>query len=122
MSLAETARHSDLMRRRSHTPTATAGAVWANIAFARSVREGAQEKVESGRCNNASEVAREALRLLEQQDELRQIQIERLREAIHLGEQQAVRGKFGERTVDQTLASTARCSSASTCRHTSAMR
>lgn len=63
-----------------------------------------REKVESGRYNNASEVVREALRLLEQQDELRQIQIERLREAIHLGEQQALRGEFSERTVDQIIA------------------
>ena len=42
-----------------------------------------REKVESGRYNNASEVIREALRLLEQHDEVHRLKIERLREAVY---------------------------------------
>ncbi len=63
-----------------------------------------REKVESGRYNNASEVVREALRLLEQQDELRQIKLDRLREAIQLGDRQASQGEFGTRSIDEIIA------------------
>lgn len=42
-------------------------------------------KVESGLYNSASEVIREGLRLLEEQDSLRQIKLEMLRAEIQLG-------------------------------------
>jgi antitoxin ParD1/3/4 len=48
-----------------------------------------RSKVESGRYNNASEVVREALRLLESRDRL-----ERLRVAVAIGEAQFARGEF----------------------------
>ena len=38
-----------------------------------------QARVKSGRCNSASEVVREALRLMEQKDEVRAIQLQELR-------------------------------------------
>ena len=38
-----------------------------------------QTKVQSGRYNSASEVVREALRLMEQKDEIRTIQLQGLR-------------------------------------------
>ena len=63
-----------------------------------------REKVDSGRYNNASEVVREALRLLEKHDELRRMQIDRLREAIHLGESQAARGELSARSIDDIIA------------------
>jgi antitoxin ParD1/3/4 len=49
-----------------------------------------REKVESGRYNNASEVVREALRLLEAHD--RQ-QVEQLRAALAIGLEQIERGE-----------------------------
>jgi antitoxin ParD1/3/4 len=47
-----------------------------------------RQKVESGRYNNASEVVREALRLLEEQDNLH-----RLRAALAIGQDQLDRGE-----------------------------
>lgn len=44
-----------------------------------------REKVDSGRYNSASEVVREALRLMESQSELRALQLERLRRDIREG-------------------------------------
>ena len=42
-------------------------------------------KVESGLYNNASEVVREALRKMNNEDEMRRIKIEKLREALAVG-------------------------------------
>jgi len=44
-----------------------------------------RQKVESGRYNSASEVVREALRLMEMQNELHALQLERLRRDIRQG-------------------------------------
>ena len=50
-----------------------------------------QTKVQSGRYNSASEVVREALRLMEQKDEVRTIEL--LRERMDKGLAQAGRGE-----------------------------
>ncbi len=52
------------------------------------------EKVASGLYNNQSEVVREALRLLAEQDRLREAHLERLRAALALGLEQADRGEL----------------------------
>ena len=52
-----------------------------------------QNKVKSGRYNSASEVMREALRLLKEQDQLRQLQIQELRKKINAGLQSLRRGE-----------------------------
>ena len=52
-----------------------------------------QNKVQSGRYNSASEVVREALRLMEQKDELRSIQLQELRNRVDKGLAQAERGE-----------------------------
>jgi antitoxin ParD1/3/4 len=44
-----------------------------------------RQKVESGRYNSASEVVREALRLMETQNELHALQLERLRHDVRQG-------------------------------------
>jgi len=44
-----------------------------------------RQKVSSGRYNSASEVVREALRLMEEQHELRALQLRRLRRDIRQG-------------------------------------
>lgn len=50
------------------------------------------DKVASGRYHSASEVVREALRLLEQQDEVYQARLEQLRKDLDLGIEQLDRG------------------------------
>ena len=52
-----------------------------------------QSKVQSGRYNSASEVVREALRLMEQKDEIRTIQLQGLRAWMDNGLAQAGRGE-----------------------------
>ena len=54
-----------------------------------------RQKVASGRYNNASEVVREALRLLEEQDNLH-----RLRAALAIGQEQLDRGEDREYTPE----------------------
>ena len=52
-----------------------------------------RDKVASGLYNNQSEVVREALRLLEEQDRLRELHVARLRAALAEGLEQADRGE-----------------------------
>ena len=51
------------------------------------------DKVGSGRYHSASEVVREALRLLEQQDEIYQARLEQLRKELDIGIEQLDRGE-----------------------------
>jgi antitoxin ParD1/3/4 len=52
-----------------------------------------QKKVKSGRYNSASEVVREALRLFEQRDRIRELQIRDLRRKIDQGWESLERGE-----------------------------
>jgi antitoxin ParD1/3/4 len=62
-----------------------------------------QSKVKSGRYNSASDVVREALRLLEQRDEVFTRRQEEIREQIEEGWQSAERGKLvdGDEVFDR---------------------
>jgi antitoxin ParD1/3/4 len=51
------------------------------------------QKVQSGLYNSASEVVREALRLMQEQDELRRIRTVELRNAVKRGFEQSRRGE-----------------------------
>ncbi len=53
-----------------------------------------REKVNSGLYNNQSEVVRESLRLLADQDRLREAHLEKLRAALATGLEQADRGEL----------------------------
>ena len=53
-----------------------------------------RDRVESGFYNNASEVIREALRLLEERHELRQLKLQRLRRELEMGEADMAAGKL----------------------------
>jgi antitoxin ParD1/3/4 len=53
-----------------------------NINFTPRLEKLVRQKVDSGRYNSASEVVREALRLMERQNELHALQLERLRQDI----------------------------------------
>ena len=56
-----------------------------NINLTPQLEKLVRQKVESGRYNSASEVVREALRLMETQNELHALQLERLRGDIRQG-------------------------------------
>jgi antitoxin ParD1/3/4 len=64
-----------------------------NISLTPRLEAMIREKVESGSYNAASEVVREALRLLEEEDQLRALRMDRLRRDIQRG--------FGEWSAGQ---------------------
>lgn len=70
-----------------------------NISLTPKLESLVQQKIASGLHNSASEVIREALRLLEEKDRLQQVKLEKLRKAIDIGIQQADRGELVEANV-----------------------
>ncbi len=58
-----------------------------HVSLTPELEELVKEKVASGLYNNASEVIREALRLMHQQDAVYKLKLERLRELLIEGEQ-----------------------------------
>lgn len=67
-----------------------------NVSLTPALEKLIQEKVKTGLYNSASEVIREALRLLEEQDRLRRMKFEDLRKDIAVGIAQADRGDLIE--------------------------
>lgn len=63
-----------------------------NISLTRELEELVTNKVESGRYQSASEVIREGLRLLEDQDRLRELQMSDLRRRVQVDLDQLDRG------------------------------
>ncbi len=64
-----------------------------NVHLTPELEQLVKEKVNSGRYNSASEVVREALRLMEQKDEVRAVQLQQLRSRIDKGLAEAGRGE-----------------------------
>ncbi|HAX79272.1 MAG TPA: type II toxin-antitoxin system ParD family antitoxin [Cyanobacteria bacterium UBA11372] len=64
-----------------------------NVSLTPELEQYVQEKVKSGKYLSASEVMREALRLLQEQDQIRQLRLEKLRSEIAIGIEQADRGE-----------------------------
>lgn len=62
-----------------------------------------RSKVESGLYNSASEVIREALRLLDEQDRIREIRLEELRNALRAGIDQLDRGEGSPLDVEKVI-------------------
>jgi antitoxin ParD1/3/4 len=58
-------------------------------------------QVKSGRYNNASEVVRDALRLLEDEEKLRQIRYEELRRFVDEGRSSGLSGSDGEAVLER---------------------
>ena len=56
-----------------------------NVNLTPQLEEMVRQKVDSGLYNSASEVVREALRLMEEQDRLRAARLEQLRQEVHAG-------------------------------------
>ncbi len=65
-----------------------------NVSLTPELESLVNKKVKTGRYNSASEVVREALRLLEEQDRIRELRCEKLRQEIMKGEEQIRKGHY----------------------------
>jgi antitoxin ParD1/3/4 len=76
-----------------------------NISLTPELEEFVTSRVESGRYQSASEVVRQGLRLLQDQEETREAQLARLRQQIQIGLDQADRGELldGEEAFEEIL-------------------
>ena len=70
-----------------------------NISLTPHLEAMIREKVESGSYNPASEVVREALRLLEQEDQLRTLKMQKLRQDIQEGLDSGPTTKFDPQEI-----------------------
>jgi antitoxin ParD1/3/4 len=75
-----------------------------NVSLTKELEEMINKKVESGLYNSASEVIREGLRLLNEQDQLRQIRIEELRRDVQKGIDQVRTGNYNTYNSGKELA------------------
>jgi len=64
-----------------------------NVSLTPKLEQLIERKVQSGRYQTASEVVREGLRLLDDQDRLRELQVEEVRKKIRTGLDQLDRGE-----------------------------
>ncbi len=74
-----------------------------NFSLTPSLEQFVRDQANSGDYNNASEVVREALRLLKRVDERRALKTERLRAAIREGDEALARGEFTDLASDEAL-------------------
>ncbi len=76
-----------------------------NVHLTPELEQLVQAKVQSGRYNSASEVVREALRIMEQRDEVRSIQLQELRNRMDraLSESSRGEGTDGEEFMQEML-------------------
>jgi antitoxin ParD1/3/4 len=70
------------------------GGLSRNVSLTKELEEFVSKKLRSGRYSSASEVIREGLRLLDREDEIRELQKEELRAAIAQGARQLDRGEM----------------------------
>ena len=74
-----------------------------NFSLTPSLEQFIRDRAASGDYNNASEVVREALRLLKRFEEQRALRIERLRLAVREGDDALARGDYTEVNTDEEL-------------------
>lgn len=74
-----------------------------HVSLTPKLEELVRRKVESGLYNNASEVVRDALRLMAEQDEVYRLKLERLRGALEAGEASGPAKEFDFDTFLQEL-------------------
>ncbi|HEY9783872.1 MAG TPA: type II toxin-antitoxin system ParD family antitoxin [Candidatus Obscuribacterales bacterium] len=65
-----------------------------NVSLSPELEQLIEEKVKSGMYNSASEVIRAGLRLLQEQDELRQIRLRELKREVQVGLDEIDRGEI----------------------------
>ena len=74
-----------------------------NFSLTPALEQFVRDRANSGDYNNASEVVREALRLLKRLEENRALKMERLCQAIQEGDGAIARGEFAEIKTDEDL-------------------
>jgi antitoxin ParD1/3/4 len=74
-----------------------------NFSLTPSLEQFVRDRAASGDYNNASEVVREAIRLLKRAEERRALKLERLRAAIRDGDEALARGDVSEVNSDREL-------------------
>ncbi len=74
-----------------------------NFSLTPSLEQFVRDRADSGDYNNASEVVREAIRLLKRAEEQRALKMARLRAAIRDGDEALARGEFSDLNSDQEL-------------------
>ena len=74
-----------------------------NVSLTPELESAVREKVASGLYNNASEVMRDALRLMLKRDELGVLHHDWLRAEVAIGWQAAVRGNFAENGTPEKI-------------------
>ncbi len=74
-----------------------------NFSLTPSLEQFIRDRAGSGDYNNASEVVREAIRLLKRLEEQRALKMERLRRAVREGDEALARGEFTDLNSDEEL-------------------
>jgi len=74
-----------------------------NLSLTPSLEQYIRDRAATGDYNNASEVVREAIRLLKEKDELRQLKISKLKEALKIGIADAESDMFSDYSLDTFL-------------------
>ncbi len=74
-----------------------------NFSLTPSLEQFVRDRADSGDYNNASEVVREAIRLLKRAEERRALKMARLRAAIRDGDAALARGEFSDLNSDREL-------------------
>ncbi len=74
-----------------------------NFSLTPSLEQFVRDLAESGDYNNASEVVREAIRLLKHARERRGLKMDRLRAAIRQGDEALTRGEYSDLDSDREL-------------------
>ena len=75
-----------------------------NISLTPELEKLVQKKVGTGLYNNASEVVREALRLMKEAEEIRALKLKRLKAAIAKGEEDVTAGRVTVLETDEDIA------------------
>ncbi|OHC76104.1 MAG: CopG family transcriptional regulator [Rhodospirillales bacterium RIFCSPLOWO2_12_FULL_58_28] len=74
-----------------------------NFSLTPNLEQFVRDRAASGDYNNASEVVREAIRLLKRTEEQRALKLERLRTAVAGGDEALKRGEFTEIASEEDL-------------------
>jgi antitoxin ParD1/3/4 len=74
-----------------------------NVNLTPQLEELIRRKVQSGLYNSASEVVREALRLLDEQDRIRTVRLEGLRREIQIGLAELDRSDVAPRGIEEAI-------------------